>query len=429
MTELQSRAPTTMRAAVAAVAGGRLVHDPTGVFADSDRNLTTEPRESVSRPIQSTFPRPIAFCCEAFITWVSGCPHRGQQPVFKRGVAMATTEAFLGFFLSVGVGHAAVVFGAWWALPIVWLFIVGRAWALFALFHHAAHRNLFRSESANRFVANTISLMTFASWIDAYRDTHIKSHHGAAFCRLDDAEGAFMELGFPPGRPRQEYWKRLWWSIILPGSYLRYARYRLWDWHKSTPRTLVPMLGFAFSLLAGAWYASAMMSLLLAYVVPLFVVFNITGLVGTFSEHHWGCLRDHGSARDRMVLLSQGRYLLDEAPDPKLPAPQRYRRWLLWWVRLVFYHLPTRIAVLPGYTLHHDHHHRHPQTEDWANATYERAEHVWNGCPGFLDHPHTHAWSLGEAIDRVFTRMAAAPPPGGALVDSGDPSHRGSKAS
>lgn len=397
----------------------RATADPTEVFVESERNLTTEPRESVSRSIRTTFPRPVAFWLEAFVTWVSGCPHRGQKPLVARGVGVYTAEAFGGFFLGIGLGHAAVVTAQWWAMPLIWLFVAGRTWSLFALFHHSAHRNLYRNQRANRIATRLISLLTFSSSFEAYKEAHIKSHHTRDMCRLDDDEGVFMQLGFPPGRSRSEYWKQLWLSLVLPGSYLRYLRYRLWDWQKSESWSSRLMTwGFALSLIAGAWYASAMTSLLLAYVMPLFVVFNATGLLGTFSEHPWGCLRDHDS-KDRLVLLSQGRYLLDEAPDPELQAGRRCRRWVLWWARLLFYHLPVRVAILPGDSLHHDHHHRHPRTEDWTNSTYERADHVWNGCPGFPDRPHAHAWSLGEAIDRVFTRMAAAPPPGAAAADIG----------
>src|SRR6478735_8730347 len=317
MMELGLQAIATTNHTIAAPAASQL-------FIEAPRNLTTETRETVSRAIQRTFPPFIAYWCELFITWVSGCPHYGQRPLFRRGARLATAEAFLGFFLSIAAAHVAVRHGLWWTLPVIWLFIVGRTWALFAIFHHATHGNLFRSEAANRRIANTITLLTFATWFDAYRQTHIRSHHASAFCRLDDAEGAFIELDFPPGRTREEYWRHLWWSVVLPGSYFRYARCRLWDWHRGSPRTLLLTWTFAFLLLAVAWSASAMTSLLLAYVIPLFVIFNMTGLVGTFSEHYWGCLRDNGNPRERKVLLSQGRYLLDEAPDPSLPPGRRY---------------------------------------------------------------------------------------------------------
>jgi len=190
-----------------------------------------------------------------------------------------------------------------------------------------------------------------------------------------------------------------------------YTRYRLWDWQRGEPWPRKAVVwSFAVSLTVMAWATHMMLALLLAYVVPLFVVFNITGLLGTFSEHHWGTLLDE-PARLRLVLLQQGRFLLDPAPDQSLPPSRRLVGWVRWSVRLVFYHLPVRVAVLPGDSMHHDHHHRHPRTEQWTASTYERFAHLLEGCPGFADLPHSQAWSLGEAIDRVFSRMSAAPCP------------------
>jgi len=221
-----------------------------------------------------------------------------------------------------------------------------------------------------------------------------------------------MPLGFPPGMPKVYYYRRLAWLILTPWTYLRYAKYRLWDWQRQEPwPRRIAVWAFAATLVAVAYRFGVMESLLLAYVVPLFVVFNITGLLGTFSEHHWGTLLDK-PARLRLVLLQQSRFLLDPAPDRALPRWRRVTGWALWWSRLVFYHLPMRVAVLPGDSMHHDHHHRHPRTEEWTSSSYERFDHLRHGCPGFEDFPHTHAWSLAEAIDRVFNRMSAAPRPG-----------------
>ncbi len=413
-----ARAPRAVLANADALAFGPVGAPPDALdreqqaFVEDQRNLTTEVRESVSRAIQATVAHPVAAWLEALVTWVSGCPHRGQQPLFERTVAAYTIEAFGGFVGGCVLGHYAVVHALWWLLPLAWLIVAGRTWALFALFHHRTHGNLFASELANRVTTRVISLVTFASSFSAYEQGHIKSHHAGRLCRLDDEEGAFVQLGFPPGRTKRYYWGQLLRTLLLPNSYLKYVKYRLWDWQKSESLSYRLLTwGFAAALVVGAHLTGSMPSLVLAYVVPLFVVFNATGVLGTFSEHHWGCLADHDSSSRRIVLLCQGRYLLDEAPSAALTSWPRWQAWAVWWARLLLYHVPVRVAVLPGDSLHHDHHHRHAYTETWTHSTYERADHIWNGCPGFPNLPHTHAWSLGEAIDRVFTRMAAARAP------------------
>lgn len=380
-------------------------------FVEDPRNLTTEVRESVSRSIQKSFPGPVATLLEAVVTWVSGCPHSGQVPLVRRSKIVYTVEAFGGFLLFIGLGHLALAAGFWWSLPVFWLLLVGRGWALFNIFHHATHETLFESIRVNRVIAFWASILSFSSSLDSYRQEHIRSHHTRKMCTYEDEEAAFMPLGLPPGMAKERYYRRLAWLILTPWTYLLYTRYRLWDWQKNEPwLRKVAVWAFAAGLFYGAFQLHLMESLLLTYVVPMFVIFNITGLVGTFSEHHWGTLLDQ-PARMRLVLLQQTRFLLDSAPDPSLSPGRRAGGWIRWWIRFLLYHLPVRIAVLPGDSMHHDHHHRHPRTEEWTMSTYERFDHVQNGCPGFADWPHTHAWSLGEAIDRVFTRMSAAPPP------------------
>lgn len=392
-------------------------------FVESARNLNTDVRQSVSRSIQSTWPRPIAVLLDAFVTWVSGCPADGQRPLVRRTKLVYTVEAFGGFLLYVALGALLWRTGLWYLLPFVWLALCGRAWALFNIFHHATHRTLFESERANRTLAFWASLLSFSSSLDSYRKEHISSHHTRAICTYDDLEAPFMPLGFPPGRPKSFYYRRLAWLIFTPWTYLLYTRYRLWDWQRSEPwlRKGAVWL-FAATLVGLAIVSGQVPVLLMAYVIPMFVVFNVTGLVGTFSEHHWGTLIER-PARLRMVLLLQSRFLVDEAPARDLPLRRRVTGWTLWTVRLLGYHLPVRMAVLPGDSMHHDHHHRHPRTEQWTMSTFERHDHVKNGCPGFADFPHSHAWSLGEAIDRVFTRMsAAAPPPASVLAKQNAPS-------
>jgi hypothetical protein len=78
-------------------------------------------------------------------------------------------------------------------------------------------------------------------------------------------------------------------------------------------------------------------------VVPMFVVFNITGLLGTFSEHHWGTLLEQ-PARPRLVL-QQSRFLLDSAPERAQPRIKRIAAWAVWWLRFLGYHVPGRRRV------------------------------------------------------------------------------------
>lgn len=57
--------------------------------------------------------------------------------------------------------------------------------------------------------------------------------------------------------------------------------------------------------------------------------------------------------------MTSARVLLDPPPDRDLPIAARTRAWTRWWLRLLFVHLPIRVAVLPFDLPHHDLHHSH----------------------------------------------------------------------
>jgi hypothetical protein len=169
------------------------------VFVERPRNVETEVRESVSRAVQGSFPRPVAVLLEAFVTWLSGCPHHGQKPLVRRSKAAYTIEAFGGFGLTVALGCWAVSARWWYVLPVLWLVLAGRTWSLFNIFHHATHDTLFRSRRTNRVLAFCSSLLSFSSSLDSYREEHIRSHHTRAMCTYQDREAVFLPLGHAQG--------------------------------------------------------------------------------------------------------------------------------------------------------------------------------------------------------------------------------------
>ncbi len=367
--------------------------------AENPRNLEFEVRESVHRAF-SRLPFGLGVALDAIVTWVSGCPYREQKPLLTLHPALKTVLPFLTFFAAMCAGHLLLERGWWVLLPLAWLVAVGAMWSMFLLFHHVTH-NTFFSPALGEVVGRLVPLLIFTSSLARYRREHIKSHHTPQFCTERDEEGVYLMMGFVPGRPKEFYWRRLWLSIFTPGSYLMYLRYRLWVWQMEEPAGYRWLTwAWAAALVAGAYYFALTSSLILVYAVPVFILFNVAGILGTFTEHHWGCLPDERSPRARMLALSQGRFLLDE-------APRSAGGWVRWWARFFFYHLPVRVAVLPAESQVHDFHHRHPSFGQFGDPRFERLQDALREGPGAK---YTHAWSLGEALDRVFTRMSLSRP-------------------
>jgi hypothetical protein len=79
-------------------------------FVEQSRNLTTEVCGSVRRSIQDTLPRPVAALLVAAVTWLIGCPHRGQKPLVRRSKLVYPVEAFGSFLITIGLGHLALAY-------------------------------------------------------------------------------------------------------------------------------------------------------------------------------------------------------------------------------------------------------------------------------------------------------------------------------
>ena len=88
-------------------------------------------------------------------------------------------------------------------------------------------------------------------------------------------------------------------------------------------------------------------------------------LLQLLSEHDWFMESSLWQYRRFYHRASSwGRFCGDPVPNRDLNFTYRWCAWLIWWFRLFFYHLPVRIAVLPGDLPQHDFHHRYPCPSD-----------------------------------------------------------------
>lgn len=120
--------------------------------------------------------------------------------------------------------------------------------------------------------------------------------------------------------------------------------------------------------------------------------------------------REDEKQYQKWVLASKslGRFLGESPPD--VSFRQLPLAWVRWGMRMLGYHLPVRIAILPGDLPVHDYHHRYPMSPEWPNAVYARQRDLEAGCPVWPE-PYTEVWGgLFEAIDHVFDSLSKAPP-------------------
>jgi fatty acid desaturase len=336
---------------------------------------------------------------QPFLTWVTGKPLRGQEP-FVRSRPVLRLVGALGM-LANGIGFGAIVLDApyalWLLLPVAWLMTTGALRDLYlGIAHHAAHDNLFRSQRANRIAGTLLTSLVFELSFDRYRESHLRHHSAKLGGPEDDDVLALSAMGIHPGLPRAELWDRLLRrGLLSPRFYASRLARRLRETFAEASRVhrLAALAWHGGSLALVALY-DAWAVWLLVWLPPLLVLSQASLLANTACEHVWHVRPPRDGVR---VHQTVARFLGDPTPqDPR--GVGRVAGWARWWARLLFLHVPSRMAVLIGDLPQHDLHHRRPQS-DWANAAYVRQEDLEASPEG----TYREVWgSLAAHIDFVF---------------------------
>ncbi len=349
-------------------------------------------------------PNPFYNTIQSLLTWLTGKPLSGQMPYFPLGPWLHLTST-----IAVLSGSAAASVGLWNAgglwlcfLPLSIGATVSASRVLWLTdLHAAAHGSFSHRSIINRIVGDVVSLPLLVLSATGYRTSHITKHHGPGFCSEDDDDdAAFLHwLGIRPGRSRLELWIALLRGLVAPRTHLVYLRARLranllssGGWRRLWTVTYLCSLALAGHLIGYG-------ALIVAWVLPLTILYQMSSITGWAGEHLWF----HQAGSDRKGWLRDATHarLLGE-PYPNV-APLSVR--LGWWARLVLIHAPSRLLVVPGDLPAHDWHHRYPRRSEWPHAIYARQRDIENGH----SFPH-ETWGVFGAIDRVFDAIARMEP-------------------
>jgi len=357
----------------------------------------------------SNLPRILGKLFQAFLTWITGKPHRGQTPFIRLNSVHHFWLTLLCLFLGVSISVFAIRRGHFYLLlllPSLALTVSAQRKLFLSIVHGTLHGTFVRSVRISRIVADTITLLIFSPPYSYLYTAHVGKHHGKAFCTLEDPDAqALYAFGMRPGMKRDNLWKCFLRTMFSPRFHATFLWLRIQtNFRISSPMRLIAVLvvGALTVLLLHryhAWFAFA-----IAWLIPNIVGFQIAALVNFAGEHRWYSEPGKGSDRLRWYLQrTHGRFVGSRLPDRYLSGWQRYLAWLRWWFVLLFWHLPLRLMIIPADMPAHDHHHANVKG-DWANAIYDRQRALEAGAP------YTETWGVFKAIDLFFDELAQLPP-------------------
>jgi hypothetical protein len=187
------------------------------------------------------------------------------------------------------------------------------------------------------------------------------------------------------------YWRKFYQTIFSPQFHWFFLKSRLKANLVDAPlyRRWMSILFLVFTI-AIVTVTHSWITFLVAWVFPLTFLYHISTLCQICSEHLWG---SSGSIENK----SHGRF-----NGEKLPVDGDVKSWAIWWCKMLFYHLPVRVAVLSDPEIGpHDHHHGYPKDDkDWANTIYNRQHQINAGAE------YREYWGIHNAMDAMFFNLA-----------------------
>lgn len=348
-----------------------------------------------------------------FWTWMTGKALPHQAPLIRHTWYTYVTVTFGAFFAGLALSTVAVAdrFALWWlALPLGWILTLqGARTMILVIAHQALHRRFSGSARADAFFGEAVTVLTVFQDFQEFKEEHFDNHHRrAVFATEADPPVQFLlRLGFRPGLSRGRLWRRAFLVFFSPRFYAVTFLDRLRsNALKGRSRRACFVAWAALWLSMPFWMPHGLAVLLLAFVVPVILLNQLSALLDKLGEHAWLSPRDPDlDHRYYTVPATSARFCGAAVPGRGDPVG-----WVRWLAATVLYHLPSRLMVVVGDLPNHDYHHRHPSTPDWTVAAYARQREIDGGDYGPA---YTEVWGMGHAIDRVFKAMSDVRVPSG----------------
>jgi hypothetical protein len=345
------------------------------------------------------------------ITVITGCALAWQKSLFRKspwfGLGLAVGMVLSGYVLGT-LGGMVGGFG-WLLLLPGWLLVTGGARALqTSIVHAAIHNQITGTRKTDMLLAECITVVLGIMNAAAYFNVHCGIHHRPELvATTDDDDFAFLWLlGFRPGMSKAALWRLFWQTLVSPRFHYLFlrARFKSNFLSASAPRVGAAVgwwLTVAFILYAtNGWFVFA-----LAWVLPITVCYHVAALCQFLSEHLWLHDTDENGRVQHLTKKEQATRAKQITPtrffgDPAPAANAGVGQWAGWGLRLLFVHLPLRVAVIPTpdlvwHSVHHD-----KTNSDFSNVDF-------GGLRWATNNPYFKpVWGLGRAIDLVFDTLS-----------------------
>jgi fatty acid desaturase len=345
------------------------------------------------------------------LTSLTGKALPGERPWWRATTRGRFAQAVGRFGASISLSATALSLGGAWLalLPVGWLLTVS-AVRIFqtGIVHHASHGNLSSNAWLNQVTAEAVSVLAWIQPLSGYKKDHANHHTFTATSADPDLRFLASVAKLRPGQSVAAAWTQFWRTMFSPCFHVEFLfiRLRAGLWIASPIRRAA---GWTWTLAVTSYALTSGhgLAVLLAYVLPVALLTQMSAWAGMLGLHQW-LRRDDGTRAKAEVIadLTGARFVGIRAPSPRLHGMAATAAWTRWTAQMLTTVLATRLAIIPGDLPSHDWHHW-VQKADWANHAYARRDHL----AARTDRAAltTEYWGIGAAIQATFERFAALP--------------------
>jgi len=363
--------------------------------------------------------------CQRMITHITGKPYKGQIQKTIR-----TPESYLGISYLMSFSGPIIVGVSSLYLPLLpvgvvignLLTVCGLRTLSTTVNHYCVHGDFFSSEKKELRVyqenlAELNSVFGFFQNFEDYKHEHLIHHDPKIVATINDPDMIFLwQLGFRPGMSKTDLWSVFWKNVFG----IEFHRKMLFA------RTKSNMSGPTWRKIVVTAYVIGVIgltsvfpiSMILGWLLPVLLVYNVAALCQFTSEHYWlketdnnGRLCESVSIKDKLARgkkLTSGRFSGEILILDKSSLYAYSKSLVRWFLRMAFIHVPLRLLAWNGDMPAHDHHHDLAKKgDDWPNFIYTRERAI--SSLKNEDGRYTEIWGLKNAINAVFDSLSSHP--------------------
>lgn len=274
--------------------------------------------------------------------------------------------------------------------------------------HHAIHLNLFKNKQLNTTASKIFTVISISQNEIDYKEDHLDHHRNTIFTTIDDADANLLhKFGIKSGKSKNALLTQLVKTIFSLKFHLHFLVLRIKSNFKRNTFANVTVIFWLAIVLVLLPVIFGFYFTFFVFLLPLTFLYQTSAILQFSTEHVWLVGEAPNKNLEKYAARCIGRFCGEVTPDTKISF-NNLLLWMTWWLRTIFIHIPTRMAVLVGDLPAHDWHHLAPvikhSSKNWHIAIYERQRAIDN--KNSLSMENRECWGLPSMMDYVFIRMS-----------------------